>query len=200
MDTQILQLELQEDLKKQTISSKALLGTFRLLTDNSRLTGAYQDSSYFPLYYYLGKRINAKNLIEWNFNLGLYSGCFLKGNNTVENIFAFHEKTEEFYSSRIGVSNIKNHYHKKFDICEGTIEEAQEGLGKDSWDVAIVNGEVSYKEQISRLNILWEHISPDGLIVVDYIGSNCGFEDFCRIKNRVPIIFNTRYGIGIIQK
>lgn len=200
MDIQILQLELQKDLEKQTISSKALLGTFRLLTDKSRLTGAYQDPLYFPLYYHLGKRIDAKNLIEWNFNLGLYGGCFLKGNNTVENIFAFHEKTDEFYSSRMGVSNIKNHYHKKFEICEGTIEEAQEGLSKDSWDIAIVNGEVSYKKQISRLNVLWEHLKLDGLIVVDYIYSNHGFEYFCHTRNRVPIIFNTRYGIGIIQK
>ena len=200
MDIQSLQLGLQEDLKKQTISSSVLLGNFRLLSDKPRLTGAYQDPLYFPLYYHLGKRVGAKSLIGWNFNLGLYSGCFLKGNNTVENMFVFHENTEKFYSSRMGVSNIKNNYRKKFDICEGTIEEAQEGLSKDSWDIAIVNGEVSSEDQIARLDILWEHIKLDGLIVVDYIGSNCGFDDFCHIKNRVPIIFNTRYGIGIIQK
>jgi len=193
MDIQSLQLDLK-------ISARALLASFRFLTEESRLTGAYQDPLYFPFYYYLGQKVDAKNLIEWNFNLGLYGGCFLKGNDTVENMFSFHEKTEEFYSSRIGISNIKNHYHKNFEICEGTIDEAQERLAQDSWDVAIVNGEVSRKEQISRLEILWEHIKLDGLIVVDYISSNCGFEDFCHIKNRVPVIFDTRYGIGIIQK
>jgi len=200
MDIQPLQLALQEDLKRQTINSRALLSDFRLLTEESRLTGAYQDPLYFPLYYYLGKRVVAKKLIEWNFNLGLYGGCFLKGNNTVEKVLAFHENTEEFFSSRIGASNIENHYKGRFEIYEGTVEEVQEELSKDSWDVVIVNEEVSYEEQISRLNILWGHMKLDGLMVVDYIGSNSGFEDFCRIKNRVPIVFNTRYGIGIIQK
>ena len=200
MEENLLQLGLQEDLKKKTISPRALLSDFRFLTEESRLTGAYQDPLYFPLYYYLGRRSPAKNLIEWNFNLGLYGGCFLKGNDTVENVFAFHKKTEEFYSSRIGVSNIGNHYQGNFEICNGTVEEAQEVLGKDSWCAAIVNGEVPHKEQISRLEILWEHIKLDGWIIVDYIESDSGFEDFCRIKNRVPIVFNTRYGIGIIQK
>ena len=64
MDIQSLQLELQEDLKKQTISSSVLLGNFRLLSDKPRLTGAYQDPLYFPLYYHLGKRVDAKSLIE----------------------------------------------------------------------------------------------------------------------------------------
>jgi hypothetical protein len=46
-------------------------------------------------------------------------------------------------------------------------------------------------------------LQPEGLLVVDYIndkGTRQVFDKFCRVKNREPVIFNTRYGVGMVNR
>jgi len=54
-----------------------------------------------------------------------------------------------------------------------------------------------------QLEFLWNQLRSEGLLVIDYIQNdviNDAFLSFCRVKNREPKSFNTRYGVGIIKR
>jgi hypothetical protein len=197
---------LNDKLRKGTIPSKILLDKFAVIEESSRKTSAYTDPKYAPFYYYLGSMFKPKNIVEIGFRLGFLSGSFLKGSKNVETFLAFQEKTDVFYSNRLGKSNIRQNYRGDFDFYCGKITDAEfeKKLFNYKWDMVIINEEVNYDIHRQYYDILWEHIALDGLIVSDYIISHKpagkAFEDFCKIKNKEEIKFNTRYGVGVIQK
>jgi len=207
MDLAELRDNLNVQLDKQLISSRTLLHGFRMIDEASRKTGAYVDPRYIPFYYYLGKNVSPKSLVEVGFRLGLFSGCFFKSCHSVERFLAFQEaKADEFYSARLGVKNVKDNYKGQFDIHIGHLSD--DGFNNlfrsQNWDLGIVNEEVGYDQHRIYLDVLWSQLNDDGLIVMDYISSNDrakkAFLDFCQIKNREPVIFATRYGTGMVQK
>jgi predicted TIM-barrel enzyme len=77
-------------------------------------------------------------------------------------------------------------------------------LGEVKWDMAIINEELSYDVQRAILDTCWERMNMDGLIVMDYVSRHKpnqeAYEDFCKAKNRLPVIVNTRYGVGLIRR
>lgn len=197
---------LDSKLSKQLVPARILLDKFRIIEENSRKTSAYTDPSWAPFYYYLGSIIKPRNVLEIGFKLGLLSGAFFKGCNTVEKFLGFQEQTEDYYSFRLGRANIKSCYKKEIDLYLGqlTDEDFLNKIKGNLWDLVMVNEQKDYDYYRMCLDLVWERTSSNGFILMDYaIAERQGkkaFSDFCKIKNREKYLFKTRYGTGIVQK
>jgi predicted O-methyltransferase YrrM len=205
MDLLELKKRLEEKLDKQ-ITSRVFLDRMRVLDEESRKSAAYNDPRYIPFYYWLGSMIEPKSLVELGFRLGLFSANFLRSCKSVERFLGYQEKTAEFYSPRLGKSNVRDHYKGPLDIYVGSIndEEFENLLSKTQWDLAIINEEVGYDRHREYLDVIWSKLNLDGYIVMDYVNRHKpageAYMDFCRIKNREPVKISTRYGVGIIKR
>jgi hypothetical protein len=203
-------LELKEKLdfefKKGTVAPHVLLDRLRVIDESSRKTAAYQDPRYIPFYYHLGKFIAPKTLVEVGFGLGFYISCFLKSCKSVEKILAFESETEQFYSPRLGIANVKDTYKKELSVCVGKpLDDVFiEALGRNSWDLAFINDITSLDTHRNYLELIWEKMNLDGFVVMDYLSRHKiafdAFTGFCKIVNRKPVFFETRYGVGIVEK
>lgn len=203
--------KLHSDLAKQIISSKTLLSPFRVINESSRRTGAYQDSRYIPFYFYLGRLVEPKSMVQIGLGLGLSCSCFLKGCKTVEDLLAF-QKNEEFYSPRLAIKNVKDNYKNKFEVYTSKFKDKilidpvfVDDKLFENIDLAILDDQkMNYDQYRNWLTILWDRLNVDGLLVMDFINSNksagAAFKDFSKIANREPFVFKTRYGTGIVQK
>jgi hypothetical protein len=183
------------------------LDRMRLIDEGSRQSLAYNNATYVPFYYWLGTILESKTLVEVGFRLGLLSGNFLKSCKTVNYFLALQEvKVGEFYSDRIGKSNIKDHYKGNFFVHTGYYNEDvfTTKLRSLDIDLVIMNEEVGYDKHRLYYDLVWPQMAKDGIIVVDYLNkykpSLLAFNDFCRSVNREPVYVNTDYGVGIIKK
>lgn len=204
--------ELKERLEtklNKLYPSKIFLDKLRVIDEDSRTTSPYCDPRYVPFYYWLGTMTKPESLVEIGFRLGLFSACFLKACKTVKHFLGFQQATEDFYSSNLGKANVRDNYKKKqgpLNIYTGSIydEEMERLLGEVKWDMAIINEELNYDSQRAILDICWEQMNMDGLIVMDYVNRHKpnqeAYEDFCKGKNREPVVVNTRYGVGLIRR
>ena len=206
MDLKELKINLDLDISKQIITSNILLDNLRVINEDSRKTSAYVDPRYIPFYYYLGKYLKPRNIIEIDFSLAFFSTCFIKSCKTVENFLAFQESGEEYYSNNLALKNIKTVYHGHLDYYEGRINDKifQDIISQNKWDLVLFNEEKNYDKHLLHLDVMWSHLNMGGYIVMDYINSHenakLAFHNFAKIENREPIILTTRYGVGIIQK
>lgn len=205
-DINLLPSLLKPALDSGLVSGRMLLDRMRFLDEASRMSAAYSDPKYAPFYYHLGKHLSPKSMIEMGFNLGLLGACFLKSCKTVERYLGFQEQTEGYYSSRLGMANLRSSYKGKTDIYVGTVldEGFTQKISPNPWDLVILNEEVGFDKHLLRLDLLWPHVSENGVIVSEYIGRHTpareAFEAFCLSQNRVPVVFDTRYGTGLVQK
>jgi predicted O-methyltransferase YrrM len=205
MDIVDLKPILDSKLTKQLIPARILLDKFRIIEDTSRRASAYTDPKYAPFYYYLGTLIKPTNVLDVGFKLGLLSGSFLQGCKTVENFLGFQEKVEEYYSARLGRANIKSCFKGKFDFYYGNLhDEVLLDKLKINWDLILMNEERDYDYYRMGLDLVWNYLNDDGIIVMDYVlsdkHSKRAFSDFCVTKNRAPVILKTRYGTGLIKR
>lgn len=200
-----LRSNIEKGLRKNAISSKVLLSRVRLLEEKSKETGAYKDPLYFPFYYFLGKFISPKNMIDIGVGLGIASSCFLKSCKSVESFVGFQEKADVFYNLNLAKKNIQDSYRKKMDFyCGSIVDEPFEAIKKIQWDLVLINEEQSYDKHLAYLEYIWNSVALGGLIVIDkvctHLPCNKSFNDFCKIKNRKGVVLKTRYGHGILQK
>lgn len=197
---------LKSKIDKAAIPSHVLLDKFRVIDEYSRRTAAYTDPRYAPFYYYLGNLIEPKTFAEFGLRLGLLSGSLFKSCKTVKTFFAFQPKIDGFYSSRIPLSNIRAVYKNEvwFHYGSPTDSEFIEVLGRVKWDLVTINDEGSYDSHRQYFDVAWDNLATNGFIVSDYAISHRpakdAYIDFCKMKNREPILLKTRYGTGIIQK
>jgi len=207
MDLLNLKNNLDRDMKKGVISARVLLNSFSFIDEDSRKTGAYDDPRYMPFFYHLGKYISPKNVLEIGFNLGLFAGCLFKSCKTCEYFLGFREAdNDEYFSTRIALKNVKKSFKNKTDVYVGDIhdEDFQIKLSHKKWDLVFIDEEISYDLFMMHLDTVWKCVSFDGLVVVDKLDSipaaRRALVDFCKKNNKSPIFFNTRYGVGIINK
>ena len=205
-DIKFFESILNSELNSQKISGRILLDQFLLIDENSRKTAPYLDHRYAPFYYYLGKYIEAENIMEIGFSLGLLSSSFFSSCKNSKNFFGFKEISSEFNPIRIGKANIKRKFKGNAFYYIGKVYD-QEFIDKSSscfWDLVVVNEEVTYDQHLSYLETIWENVADYGLIVCEYINNHEptkeAFFAFCESKNRSPLIFKTRYGTGVLQK
>jgi hypothetical protein len=194
-------------LKKNIVTSKVLLDRMRMIEEDSRQSFAYNDSHYISFYYWLGEIFKAKALVEIGFQLGLLSGNYLKTCKTVQYFLALQETRKgEYYSHRLGKSNVRDNYRRSLYIHVGKCEDDifQTKLKALEVDLVIINEEVGYDRHRLYYDAVWPQMAKNGIIVVEYLKkykpSLMAFKDFCLSKNINPIYINTTYGVGVIEK
>lgn len=206
MNLDELKANLDKQLELGLVSGSLLLSKMRLLDEASRRSAAYCDHRYAPFYYHLGKFIRPESMIEFGFNLGLLSGSFLKSCKTVRDFLAFQPKKEGYYSPKLGRANVRDNYKNRLSVYVGSIhdEEFMAKISPNSWDLVILNDETVYDKHLEYLDFVWPYVSEGGLIVAEYIERHIPAKDaffgFCDSKNRSPLVFDTRYGTGIVEK
>ena len=167
------------------------------MDSSSKSAGDYNDVRYLPFYYHLGKQSSAKTVCQIGPKLGLVGACFLKSCETVDSWTIVDNKHN---NCQITTSNLKlnsNFYKKTF--CDFVFYSTLDEI-KSFYDICFITESFEKTVCFNYMEFMWESLSSEGLLVVDYITSNNAFHEFCRVKNREPMIFNTRYGVGIVQK
>lgn len=190
-------VELKRKLDLAAIGSGVLLSKVKLLDLRTTETAAYRDSRYFPFYYHLGGQVSPERVLQIGPKLGLPAACFLQKCKTVDSWTIIEEPN--LPKSMIH-ANIQMYLKSKLVWFYSTNDTAM----LQNYDLALLTEEYDREQHTAHLNLLWDWLKPEGLLVVDYITMNetvrGSFNDFCRVKNREPVIFDTRYGTGIITK
>ena len=205
MELRELEESLVSDLSRSLVSPHILLDNLNMIREWDRQLSQYVDPLYMPFYYHLGKRLEVKRLIEMGFGLALNSTCFMKGCRTVQKFFAFQDKTDEYYSNKLALQNVRKVYRNEFFYHYGKLTdiEFEKRLGHCEWDLAIFNEQTGYDQHLLGFDMVWKQIAEGGYMVVDHVDSqnaSKAFANFCKIQNRIPIIIKTRYGVGIVKK
>jgi predicted O-methyltransferase YrrM len=206
MTIEELRDQLTEKLNRGLVTPGVLLGRMRMLDESARQTAAYTDPRYVPFYHHLGVLVRPKAVLEIGFRLGLFSACVVRGAGSAERVFGFQQRTDSYYSDRLGRANVRDHFKGLLDVYVGRVTDAAfvERLSPGGWDLVIVNEEESYDAHMAYLDTVWPHVADEGLVVMDYVVRHGpaaqAYRDFCRAKNRRGVEVATRYGVGIIQK
>ena len=136
--------------------------------------------------------------------------CFLQSCRSVHNWIVLDETIDPWTAGFVR-SNLKNQMSSESDavVLVGDQEHWSMKLRKLNWDMAIVSSSC-VKDRFSQyLELAWENLNEEGLLVVDYISEkrpatapdlHGAFKRFCRVKNREPDIYETRYGVGIVKR
>lgn len=179
----------------------------RVINEKDRRASAYTDPHYIPFYYHLGKFLKPTSIVEVGLRLGLVGAAFLTSCQTVEEYLTLQwSNGEEYYSSRLAKANIRDHYRGLLYTHAGSIdnEEFASRLESRTWDLAVVNDELSYDDQLLVLETLWPRISPGGYLVCDYVKSHPpvrkAWDGFCASRRLKPEFIDTRYGVSIAQQ
>lgn len=196
--------DIETALDKNLLSSRQLLSRFSLIDERARNSSVYLAPDYFPFYFHLGRRVQPKSVFESEFGLGLHSGLFFMSCSTVQEFFAFHPKRDVYYSTRLGVKNIKSVYKNTLKTHYGKItdDEFIDKLNSINRDLALLHNKGGYDEQRNFFDVIWASLADDGLMVVDHVNAENrqSFLDFCKINNREPLLLATKYGVGIVKK
>lgn len=196
--------QIAEDLKKNAISPGVAMSNCFVANPTARESFQYNDTTYLPFYYHLGKYVNAKNLLIMGVETGILAACFLK-NCKVNNILAFQEKTKEYYSPRIVSSNIFKQNKNNLDIYYGDAldEEFQNKIVKEEWDCTLINLDLNYDKLRNYYDIAWNNLKLDGIMVIESNVSNYSkkaTEDFLSVIQKDYIKFKTRYETVVVEK
>jgi hypothetical protein len=194
------------ELNKGIVTPRILLDRLRVPDESCRKSSEYQDSRYVPFFYHLGKFISPTSLFQLGVGLGFPICSLLQSCKSVEKIFLFQPSSKEFFSPRLTISNIKDHFKGDLGYSYGNFTDVEfaENFDKGNWDFAFVNVIATLDSYRNYLDLVWQRMPVGGIIAVDYLSSyqesQDAFSTFCKVVNREPVIFNTRNGTGLIQK
>jgi len=194
------------ELNKGIVTPRILLDRLRVSDEVYRKSSEYQDSRYVPFFYHLGKFISPKNLFQLGVSLGFPICSLLQSCESVEKIFLFQPRSNQFFSPRLAISNIKDYFKGDLGYSYGhfTDVEFTENFDKGNWDFAFVNVIATLDSYRNYLDLIWQQMPVGGILAVDYLSSyqesKEAFSIFCKIVNREPVVFDTRNGTGLIQK
>jgi hypothetical protein len=201
MDASVLNSKLDKGL----ITSDKLLSKSKLLDTDLRGSPEYGDPRFFPFYFYLGQQLQSEAVLQIGSQIGLVGACFLQGCRTVEHWLSM-DRPVNHHRSLVCVtkSNIQKFCGGKVD-CLYFGEDFKTGvLSRLSHHDTIFISEKFDKDLYKdTLEFSWKHLIVEGLLIADYINTDelrDVFDGFCRVKNRVPEKFNTRYGVGVLQR
>lgn len=206
MDLKKLKSDVDDELSSGLLGTNVLIGRLRLIDEDSRRSPQYQDPKYLPFYYHISKRICPESVLNIGFNLALPLCCFLRGSSSVKSAFGFQAASEEFYSPRLAIANIKDIKGRRFPVDFHSGKVTDEPFARKislGTDLAMITEKVG-SDLIDILEVCWQGLNLDGFLVLDKAppGSPEGklFSDFCKSKNRDFIFFNTRYGTALSMK
>jgi len=197
---------IEQSMQRNVLSGKALLDRFVVFDEEIRKSPAYNDSRYAGFYYYLAKCVRPKNIVEMGFGSSLLTGTFLLGCTTVKKYLGFKEQSEEHFSSRLAKKNIRKVFKglKNFYVGNLHDDDFVKLLQPEPWDMIFIAEECSYDKYMQYLDVCWESLSENGIIVCEYLNKNKSmkdaFEAFFKDKEADFCIVKTRYGTGVAQK
>lgn len=190
--------------KSQNINIR-LLNAFELPDEAMRHSADFTDSKNHPFYYKFGQSIFCKNLLQLGTEYGVETGCFCCGCDMLNEVLIF-TKPVDYLTSKIIPRNVKKILKSKFRHYQGNLYQDDEFLDlviQNKWDVIFIHTK-DVSEFKEYLNFAWEVCSHDNLILCDFVNLNEEmteiFSNFCFAKNREKMIFDTRYGTGLIEK
>ena len=177
-------------------TTDVLLSNVKLLESSSRQSPAFSDPKYFPFYFKFGNEFNFSNIIQIGCKLGLVAASLSQGCKTIENWVAFDE---DDFAKKIVESNMRlfSKSKIKYSKFDNKVDDSK------NFDLGIIAESFTKDKNIKFLDFVWNSIKNDSLLLVDYIYDKEmkePFFDFCKLKNREPFCFNTRYGIGVVVK
>ena len=169
-------------LGNSTLPPSVLLCKAHFPNDFCKAAAALNDPRYLNFYYYLGMELGEVRVCEPTFTHGLQGACFLQGCATTVEYLGLSGDFNQFADK-----TIREVYGGDFQIEKVT--------DRDNWDVVLIT------EEGGDFEFWWERLRPGGLLVVDYIDSgNKSFSTFCKVRNREPKRFDTRYGTNILVR
>lgn len=171
--------KVEQSFRKGLVNTNLLLAHAKLLTTNSNNSLEFLDKKYLPFYYHLGKYTDPISVIQVKPKLGLPALCFLQGCSTVES-WVVVGNFDRFISANISQKT-------KLEFVEQSNRKYDMAFVSESFDK-------------SDLDLLWSSLKDEGLLVADYINESTVFFEFGDIHSRDVIKFDTRYGVGLIQK
>jgi hypothetical protein len=187
---------LNSKIESSHLNSHMLLSRAKMLDSASRESPAFNDCRCLPFYYHLGTQISPKKVLQIGSKIGLIGACFLQSCSTVE-LWQVGEDSSSRSTFGLICSNLR--LFGKAQISCVSIEEITEEKANLGLLTELYHPE-KFKEM---LELLWRRLDREGLLVVDYIQDEAAgvvFKEFCVLKNRVPTLFDTRYGVGIVQR
>lgn len=198
--------QLSGRLDTQSISSRVLLGDLRLADEASRLTGQYQDPRYFPFYYHVARVMNPRRILCVGLELGLQLSCLLKGCQEAKEACCLQPATDDFYSPRLALSNIKSVAGSRFPVqfaFAGVGHISDMASGAPPFDIALIVHELHGDALAECMDLCWGLVREGGCMVVDHLfrkKSESLFVDFSKFRGSGRFVFDTRYRTGIVLK
>ena len=169
------------DRLKKTLPPRILLGKF-CFPDGRQ--GIYADPNYISFFYYLGSELKPKCMAEFDCEIGIRAACCALGSKDTK-ISLFLEGVSRFADANVRLAGVKpNVYVGK--LTERTLE-----LIEESWNLVIVRN-------VEFLNVIWNKVPHGGVVCM--VGKDQAFHDFCKSKNREPIVFQVRDGVILIER
>lgn len=194
MDVQLLRTKLDRGL-----SFNVLLSSAKFLDSQSRDAPELTDPCNLPFYYYLGLQCQPKHVVQIGSRLGLPALCFLQGCKSVKE-WVVLDQGEGPYARTI-TCNVQQKLLGQCNYWAGGVDLLRSKISDRRWDLALVTDRC--EDLKIYLDDLWKHLANKGLLLVDYMSVhpiNKAFLEFCKVKNREPLIFETRNRIGIVEK
>ena len=200
---------IQQKLNKGVMRSEVLLANMHFLDVGFKETSEFSDPVHFPFYYYLGQQLQSKSVYQVGSQGGLVGAAFLQGCRTVESWLSMDVPRNQGNSlARVIKGNLSKH-------CGGMVNSMYlppklEPLKVDvvcqpdvSPDTFFISEKFDPEEYRVALEFAWKALIVEGILIADYITTDAirpVFESFCRVKNRELLVFDTRYGVGVLQR
>lgn len=195
--------EIKEELKKEIISPKLVLGRCQLVNPFDKMANAFTDHKNLPFYYYLGKYLPRNTLLNFGFGMGLPIIFYILANRPTH-ILVQQQKTKDFYSSNLGEGNVFRTINKKVKniISDCHDETLLKNVKQRTWGSILINTSgLTEKQLMDYLDLSWDNMSDDGYICIDYAFNNREIiKNFSRLINRPEHFIGSRYGHSIIFK
>lgn len=156
------------------IPARILLGKFRFPEKRS---GVYSDPNYMPFFYYLGSELKPKHVATFKPELGIRTACCVIGNREAK--VSLFGNVSSFVDTNVRLAGVKPNI--------GNLTESFD----EKWDLVLVRN-------MDYLELIWNKVNHGGFICM--LGQKQEFHDFCKCKNREPVIFKIRDGIILIER
>lgn len=152
-------------------------------------TPQFSATNHLPFFYILGSTIGKTGTVFClNPDYGLELAAFLRGC-----------KADKVLAAGMGHFS----YPLKNVSSVGHSLEMSQTMPEGPFDVALILGEREWPESRDLLLHVWDKMSNNSLIIVDYIQAEPvgrGWVDLGAVKNRPGVVFPTRYGTGIMMR
>lgn len=197
--------QLDIDLKKSLVGTSLLTSNLKFIDELSKKSSAYNDNTYIPFYYHLGKYLKPERLLEIKVDLGFTGSCFLKSCKTPEYYLGFQPKMEIPWNKNLYISNIKKNYKKELGLYYGKFLDKKflDLVEEKKIDAAIINTKDDHDNLFTLCDFIYLNLSNNGYLIIDFIKNSRNEEIFFNIANgykKEYKVFNTRNGTGVIKK